>query len=69
MVQTRSPEMIHRLKVHKYLKEVLVKMPTEQALDTLFRYYGSRNLLTEEFYEDSVKRGFINKMSNNYKLD
>lgn len=54
-----------KLAIHRYLKGVLLEMPTEQALDTIFRYYGSMNLLTQEFYENSVEHGAIKKMDNN----
>lgn len=52
-----------KLAIHRYLKGVLLEMPTEQALNTIFRYYGSRNLLTQEFYENAVKHGEIEPMS------
>ena len=54
-----------KLAIHQYLKGVLLEMPTEQALDTIFRYYGSQNLLTQEFYENAVKNGDIEIMSKN----
>lgn len=54
-----------KLAIHRYLKGVLLEMPTEQALDTIFRYYGSINLLTQEFYENSVEHGAIKKMNKN----
>lgn len=53
-----------QLAIHRYLKGVLLGMPTEQALDTIFRFYGSQNLLTQEFYEDAVKHGEIKPMNN-----
>ena len=54
-----------KLAIHRYLKGVLLEMTTEQALDTIFRYYGSMNLLTQEFYENSVEHGAIKKMNIN----
>lgn len=51
-----------KLAIHQYLKGVLLAMPTEKALDTIFRQYGSMNLLTQEFYESAVKCGDIEKM-------
>ena len=54
-----------KLVIHNYLKSELLAMPTEHALDTIFRYYGSINLLTQEFYENSVEHGAIKKMNKN----
>ena len=54
-----------KLVIHRYLESELLAMSTEQALNTIFRYYGSMNLLTQEFYENSVEHGAIKKMNNN----
>ena len=54
-----------KLVIQNYLKSELLAMPTEQALDTIFRYYGPMNLLTQEFYENSVEHGAIKKMNIN----
>lgn len=61
----RTEDKKMKLAIHQYLKGVLLGMPTEQALDTIFRYYGSQNLLTQEFYENAVKNGDVKPMSSN----
>lgn len=53
---------MNKQEIHQYLKDVLLGMTTEQALSTLFGYYGSQNLLTQDFYEDAVNHGIIKSM-------
>lgn len=47
----------------EYIECYLRGLSTQQALDTLFRYYGRRNLLTEDFYEDLIKLGKIERVN------
>ena len=50
-----------RLSIEKLrmFRDKLETMPTKEALDVLFHYYGYRNLLSEEFYNESVADGLI----------
>lgn len=47
------------LELINYIENSLKKMPTEQALNALYRWYGRQNLLTEEFYDFMIEENII----------
>lgn len=47
------------LELINYIENSLKIMPTEQALNALFCWYGRQNLLTEEFYDFMIEKNII----------
>ena len=46
----------------KLFRDKLETMPTRQVLSILYQYYGYRNLLSEECYNESLADGLIEKL-------
>lgn len=46
----------------KLFRDKLETMSTRQVLSILYQYYGYRNLLSEECYNESLADGLIEKL-------
>lgn len=46
----------------KLFRDKLETMSTRQVLSILYKYYGYRNLLSEECYNESLADGLIEKL-------
>lgn len=46
----------------KLFRDELETMSTRQVLSILYQYYGYRNLLSEECYNESLADGLIEKL-------
>ena len=46
----------------KLFRDKLETMSTREVLSILYQYYGNRNLLSEECYNESLADGLIEKL-------